>query len=91
MINAANFRTMKKSLLIAIVCIQAISLPKAIAQSFEELSSQYRSYDVQCQNSGTNCWARDQTGERLSGMGAYLCGRRDWYATPQDATAAGCR
>ena len=63
----------------------------ASAQSFEQLADQYRSYDIQCQNSGANCWARDQVGEKLSLMGAYLCGRRDWYVTPQEASAAGCR
>jgi hypothetical protein len=63
----------------------------AKAQTFDELANQFRSYDVQCQNSKTNCWARDQVGEKLSSMGAYLCGRRDWYATPEQASAAGCR
>lgn len=60
------------------------------AETFSTLSSQYKSYDLQCQNSGTNCWARDEVGERLVHMGAHLCGRRDWYRSAQAATEAGC-
>ena len=82
---------MKKFIFVLVSCVSALLTETAHAQSFDDLANQYRSYDVQCENSGANCWARDQVGEKLSLMGAYLCGRRDWYATPEDASSAGCR
>jgi hypothetical protein len=67
-----------------------ISMP-ANAQSFDQLSNQYKSFDVQCQNKAINCDKRDQVGEQLSQMGGYLCGRRDWFPSPEKARSAGCR
>jgi len=92
MLSTAAPLSMAKSLFwILLGIIGSLNLSQAFAQSFDELANQYKSYDVQCQNSGANCWARDQVGEKLSSMGAYLCGRRDWYATPEEASNAGCR
>jgi len=78
--------TMKKLIILLVTCVSAALTETAHAQSFDELANQYKSYDVQCQNSGANCWARGQVGEKLSSMGAYLCDRRDWYATPEAVT-----
>jgi len=82
---------MPKLLLCLPLGISLLCPHQAFAQSFDELANKYKSYDVQCQDSGANCWARDQVGEKLSSMGAYLCGRRDWYATPEEASNEGCR
>ena len=61
------------------------------AQSFDQLASQYKTFDIECQNNGVHCEKRDQLGEQLMSMGGYLCGRRDWYASAEKARAAGCR
>jgi len=90
-LSAETSATMNSRALFIFLSCGLCFISPASAQSFDELANQYRSYDVQCQNSGANCWARDQVGEKLSSMGAYLCGRRDWYATPEEASAAGCR
>ena len=82
---------MQKSLFALLIGVSSLFSPQVNAQTFDELANQYRSYDAQCQNTGANCWARDEVGEKLSSMGAYLCGRRDWYATLEQATNAGCR
>jgi len=83
---------MKAILLATSLICQALtfSLP-ARSQSFEQLANQYKTFDVECQNKGINCKKRDQIGEQLSQLGGYLCGRRDWFSSPEKARSAGCR
>ena len=66
-----------------------------LAQSYQTLHQEYKVNDVICQNmSGTgwrnSCSARDVQGQQLVNMGAYLCGRRDWYPSKAAAKKAGC-
>jgi hypothetical protein len=77
--------------LAATIGITITAIDPVMANSFDRLADQYQSYDLQCQATGNNCWARDQVGEQLMQMGGRLCGRRDWVSTPEAANAAGCQ
>jgi len=78
------------------LAVAGVFLPsRTVAESFLSLSDKYRTNDVICQNmSGTgwqnSCNARDLQGQMLINMGAYMCGRRDWYPSKAAARNAGC-
>lgn len=79
----------------SLALVSSILITDGLAESYASLSEKYKVNDVVCQNmSGAgwqnSCRARDIQGQMLINMGAYLCGRRDWYPTKSAAKKAGC-
>jgi len=75
--------------------IGSFSPSQGLAESYSSLSEKYKVNDVICQNmSGSgwqnSCKARDIQGQMLINMGAFMCGRRDWYPSKSAAKKAGC-
>ena len=79
-----------------LLALMGLLLPlPGLAESYVSLSEKYKVNDVICQNMSGSGWRnscneRDIQGQMLVNMGAFLCGRRDWYPSKQAARKAGC-
>lgn len=84
-----------KLMLGCLTLMSSLFPPHALAENFASLSEKYKVNDVICQNrSGygwqNSCNSRDIQGQMLLNMGAFMCGRRDWYPSKSAAVKAGC-
>lgn len=95
-IMVASVLNIQMSRLTAVVPMIVLLLSQpGFAEGFESLAKKYRANDAACQNMSGSAWqksceARDIQEEQLLKMGAFLCGRRDWYPSKTAAMKAGC-